>query len=57
MRSTNNYNKNATGTGTTLLVEPFVFRVEEKQYRKNFNHDWDVPVHFKIQWLSNTNKS
>lgn len=54
-RSTNNYNKNATGTGTTLLIEPFVFRVEEKQDRKNFNHNWAVPVHFKIQWLSGTN--
>ena len=54
-RSTNNYNKNATGTGTTLLVDPFVFRVEEKQDRNNFNHNWNVPVHFKIQWLSGTN--
>jgi len=51
-RSTINFNKNATGTGTTLLVEPFVFRVEK--VKTNINEPaWDAPYHFHIQWLSN----
>jgi len=57
IRSTAKYNKNSTATGTTLLLEPFLFRVEKKQL-KNHNHEWKGVLrnglpHFEIQWLSN----
>lgn len=61
IRSTKLYNRNSTGTGTTLLLEPFLFRVEKKRLN-NHNHGWNgyqqksLP-HFEIQWLSNNSNT
>lgn len=51
IKTSNRLNRNATGTGTTLQLQPFIFRVDNIQ-KKNHNHTWDAP-HFKIQWLRN----
>ena len=49
IRTTNQYNRDATGTGTTLIAPPFAFRVDSVT-RKNQNHSWGAPE-FAISYL------
>ena len=49
IRTTNRYNRDATGTGTTLIAPPFAFRVDSVT-RKNQNHSWGAPE-FAISYL------
>ncbi len=48
IRTTNRYNRDATGTGTTLIAPPFAFRVDSVT-RKNQNHSW--APEFAISYL------